>query len=63
MFHVYAKCFAGGSRGIYLQVEASFKTRWECQKLIKSRVSQGRPTHFLFIPNLDIDKATKRYAD
>ena len=54
--HVYSRC--NGGHGIYLQTEFT-GSKWFCEKFIRDRVRQGRPTHFLFISRMDHDKATR----
>lgn len=58
IYHVYAKCWAPGR--LYLQTEYT-GPRYQCEKFVKDRVRTGRPTHFLFVSKLDINKASKRY--
>lgn len=57
MYHVYAICHG---HELYLREQFS-GTRYQCEKFIKARVSQGLPTHFLLISKLHIDAASKRY--
>lgn len=59
-YTLYAICTSG--RRHYLQSLLQ-GTRRECETLVKRRVKQGLPTHFLVISKLDLRDATLRYCD
>lgn len=59
-YKVYARC--NGGHGTYLQQEFE-GSRYQCEKYLKDKVHQRRPTHFNLISTLPIEVARRRYVD